>query len=222
MLLGKLAGRISQEEIETRSSSGALFGKGKVDFEQPCSEHNRWYFLVDQDAIQVSFSSSPLDVTGTLLVKDAVGKQHSLFMCLDPKTEGGGGCRLLPGSTPFCVALGKRLVEFFGGTVCYNNSYEEGEKPGNDLHVPPGEAIFPPALPGDDENKRWYEFENAVHAQKPINSHELEQAQALCRYKKEEETKALIDVLRPLEEYADLQKSTGPSGFSGTSPRYRL
>ena len=88
----------------------------------------------------------------------------------EPDVAGRG---LLPSSTPFWCAVGKRLVEFFGGSVGYmdwDNS--------TDVVVWPKDPTLYRASNGD----AWDDLQRMIHNIQPVTRAEYEAARSVAAY----------------------------------------
>ncbi len=80
---------------------------------------------------------------------------------------------LMPRSTDFWIAIGKGLVDFFGGTVDYNDcddsdvDYQQPER--SDIHAEDGEE--------------WTEFQERKLAVKPLTKEQLAECRKEASYK---------------------------------------
>lgn len=87
--------------------------------------------------------------------------QHSVYYHFEP--SGGVGRALMPVSTAFWIAIGKGLVDFFGGTVDYADC--------DDVRVnyerPPQGSNCP------EDGRVWQAFEDRIKAVQPLTKKDL-------------------------------------------------
>lgn len=89
--------------------------------------------------------------------------------------EGQNGQRLLcPRSTAFWIATARRLVDFFGGSLIYQDS--EGDKPDY-------QKRRPRKTNGPEDGKPWEDFQRAKFSLKPLTEEELKAADKWAAYK---------------------------------------
>lgn len=76
-----------------------------------------------------------------------------------------GGRLMMPPSTNFWVAIGKRLVQFFGGSIDYNDC--------DDVDVNFRRRNNPRHLNSPTDRDAWYKFQNRLLKLKPLTRNEL-------------------------------------------------
>ena len=93
---------------------------------------------------------------GTFVFQDPLGQCWDWFAHLTDE-EDHPGIILRPGSHVMAVAVGKKLIEMFGGSMIYNDS--------NDIKMTilNKDALFPKKLKKQSSNDRWYQFYQALH-----------------------------------------------------------
>ncbi len=97
-------------------------------------------------------------------------KQHYSTWHWEPEDEG----RLLyPKANPFWIAVGLKLVDFFGGTIVYTDT--DGRKPNH-------RAKKPRQSNNPQDGKPWQDFQDAILAVKPLTKAELRAADKLSAY----------------------------------------
>ncbi len=93
------------------------------------------------------------------------------------ESERARGERLLmPRASAFWIAIGRRLVDFFGGSICYNDC--------GDLN-PNYVSATPRRLNNPSDGLPWRNFQDEKLRLKPITKAELEEADELASYKLE-------------------------------------
>lgn len=108
---------------------------------------------------------------GSLIFRDAVGHSHSWY--IHAETENEDFRELSPGCHGLAVAVGRRLVKFFGGNIQYSDAREDRPF---DLRVSNTQATFPKKLKSQSSDDRWYQFHNALFSEPVLSSQELKQA----------------------------------------------
>lgn len=76
-----------------------------------------------------------------------------------------GGRLLMPPSTNFWVAIGKRLVQFFGGYIDYNDC--------DDVEMNFSRRKKPRYINSPVDGRAWYKFQNRLLKLKPLTRNEL-------------------------------------------------
>lgn len=136
----------------------------------PASQDNQWHisFKASQNDMRATISGSGMSV-GTLQFVDGAGKGHEWGW--HPECVEEDGKLITCGSHGLGIAVAMRLVQFFGGRVCYkDNLYQV------DYEVDPRDARFPPKSPDQTGDCRWYQFQNALMAEAMLTSQEIRQA----------------------------------------------
>ena len=89
--------------------------------------------------------------------------------------EGPGGRRLLmPASTPHNIALGRRLIDFFGGTMRYRDD--------SGVSVNYGTEDGSNAQNGPEEGVDWADLQRRMVAILPIAADEIERVRQFAAY----------------------------------------
>lgn len=89
--------------------------------------------------------------------------------------EGPGGTRLLcPSSTPFWIACGLRLVEFFGGSVTFQDTYDTPDR---------SFPWKPDALNCPEDGEEWESLQARIAAVRPVTADELEECAGFAAHK---------------------------------------
>lgn len=146
-----------------------VFDDRKADFKLPPSKDNSWhldYTKSDDNQIEAK------DISYFVMkFKDAVGSQYKCLIHLDVEDEYAGYRKLLnPGSTAVWHAIGKRLVDFFGGKMLYSDA-EDYDDP-NNWYVNE-KAKYPERVEGQSSDDRWYQFYSALFNEPVLRPDEL-------------------------------------------------
>jgi hypothetical protein len=87
--------------------------------------------------------------------------------------ESSGNRGLSPNATAWWIAAAKRLVDFFGGSVDFNDcdsidvDYEKEPNP----------------LNGASDNEEWYQLQQAIFDVQPLTDEEIQDAERYAAYK---------------------------------------
>jgi hypothetical protein len=114
----------------------------------------------------VTVTASPHDPTlANICWRDPAGEEQRVLYFFEWSAAGRG---LMPPSTAFWVAVGWRLVEFFGGSVVYNDA--EGLTP---------DFVRPAREDGRvEDGPEWKAFQERKLAVPPLTVEELGEAEA--------------------------------------------
>lgn len=169
--------------------------KGKPNLSEPPSKNNRWHLkpVIDDDN-----KIEPTDVRyNTISFQDAVGSNYNCLIHLDCEDEYFNyGKSLNPSSTPIWHAIGKRLVDFFGGKMLYSDCSDYDDP--NNWYVNEN-AKFPARVSGQDSDDRWYQFYYALFNEPILLSKEIIENKDVYKYLHDRE-KQLFDYLEYLEK----------------------
>jgi hypothetical protein len=192
-----------------------------IDASLPSSADNTWRLVFEGwvHELKVTPNSGGYDALshGNLMFKDAAGQQYAWM--LHTETEEENTRSMLPSSHPLGVAVGIRLVKFFGGTVCYNDGVDE-EKPSNRLRKSPARAKFPPKTKDQTSNDRWHQFQNALRAEPMLTVKELEHAAKFAAYPSTDKYVVLLERLKVEESRRLLDEASAPAtGIPRSGPR---
>lgn len=101
--------------------------------------------------------------------------------------EGDGGTRLLfPLSTPFMCALCKKLVEFFGGELIYDESCDEDDVE-NVLRVKPKPTVDP------KDDSTYEPFQKRLSAVTPLTMDDINEGKIVSAYDHDHDHDYLFD-----------------------------
>lgn len=100
---------------------------------------------------------------------------HNVLYHMEPY---GGGRLLMPRSTAFWISIGIRLVDFFGGSIDYQDCDDIDE----DYAVEEKTDLM--NCPEDGEE--WQDLQNRIFSLKPIGKKELNRCDKLAAYKIED------------------------------------
>lgn len=168
---------------------------------EPCGEGHCWHLVFPR---RPDFGIQPnadlADISfGQLRFTDLAETTHEWSFHAEVEEEDGK--MLHPGSHGLGAAVGRRLVDFFGGRVDYHDldnppSYKKS----------PRRAKYPTKTPGQSSDDRFYQFYNTLLAEPLLTSDELRQGAALssCGEVRECEEKliAVLDIANAAQELA--------------------
>ncbi len=106
-----------------------------------------------------------------LLREDGEGYRKMLYQFESSRTAGSHV--MLIRSVALNIAVGRRLVEFFGGTV----GYQDCSAVGIDLAVPAPQDSYP------EDGKAWNDFERRKSEVKPLTREEISECEKWAAYK---------------------------------------
>lgn len=169
----------------------------------PAGEDNPWSISFEPSS---SFELAPAENSelsfGRILFTDIAGQSHGWFFHAEADTEDHK--LVSPPSSRLSIAVGRRLVRFFGGQLIYDDNKETvgtRKSPRKALYPPPSRQprgeIFNP-------NARWYLFQNALDSMKLITSLEMEEASKWAAYKSASRDEKLLEVLIREENHQSL------------------
>lgn len=205
-VIGKLAGEPWEVVVSNQ--------KGGINPEIPTSEENSWriHFPGHHDTLKIR-SSNMFAEMGRMLFTDASGKAHAWNW--HTETEEENWKLLSPGSHALAISVGKRLIEFFGGEICYADTTDK-----IDYRVPNEKARFPRKTLDQTPNDRWYQFQNALRAEALLTRAELEEAINIAGGKNEYTKLMKALDTRSTEELKQGMEKTLPLP-PGTAPKHK-
>lgn len=172
------------------------------DVDQPTSKENTWSikFSRRNKGLGIDMSASKDAGHGSLAFVDASGNPHSWYFHAENENEVDKLLR--PGSHGFAVAVGRRVVKFFGGHLIETDFNDKVS-----LQVPNARAKFPKKLPTQSSDDRWYQFYNALQSEPVLSASELKSAmdqhggneghQELLQYLQVQEKRDRLDEVLP-------------------------
>jgi hypothetical protein len=168
---------------------------------QPPSKSNRWHLKPNKDDDN---KIEPTDIRYCSIdFQDAVGSHYNCMIYLDIEDEYFNYGKLLnPGCTAIWHAIGKRLVDFFGGKMLYSDarSYDDPDN----WYINEN-AKFPARVSDQDEDDRWYQYYAALFNETLLHSTEILENKGDYKYLHDRE-KQLVDYLEYLERVKLVEK----------------
>lgn len=190
------------------------------DFGLPCSENNTWHYLFfpKEEQFGIKAASHSFLSHGILSFPDITSQQWGWFFHQENEEDDWKTVR--PGSHALAVAVGRRLVEFFGGEVVYSDCEEKDEP---DFKRKNYQCEFPKRLKNQAPNSRFYQFQNALDKVSLISVQELDDGLRDCSRRDYNKSPLihLRDLLVIKEEQDSLHKIF-PSAIDNSTPRLRL
>ena len=189
------------------------------DPDRPSSRDNPWHVAfsgawADRPRAESPAGSGELS-HGYLVFTDQAGTAHRWFF--HQETEDEDHKLLSPGSHGLAVAVGRRLVRFFGGKLKEADTRTEPEF---DLRVGNARAKFPEKKRHQVGDARWYQFHNALNAEPVLSVQEL--ASAIDQYGGNDSHRALLASLEAYERKRALEavaKQSARPRSPGSSPK---
>lgn len=144
-------------------------GKVKPDLNSPSQRGNSWYLRPVEDG-KSKIEPTTIDYF-VITTEDCAGSRYRVLIHLD--SEDGAfplSKQLLPPSTAVWCAVGKRLVDFFGGKIIFSDC-SDFEDPNNYYQVKKGK--YPPKKPTQDSDDRFYQYANALNSESLLTPKEI-------------------------------------------------
>lgn len=196
--IGKLAGtpyEFDAHSITTGPPGKRITTKPPFDPDRPASKANPWHHeFHDSQVWGEGIDGRGMSTVRVCFVDGAGNPWQWLFHAED--SDNPDVKTLAPDSHAMGIAIGRRLVEFFGGQITYNDA-----KDGVDYEVPNKQALFPVKTLRQSSDDRWYQYENALRALPVLTSTELEWAATQSSYGKLlKPEESLVNYLRAREK----------------------
>lgn len=114
---------------------------------------------------------------------------HHVLYFLEADNDDGGR-EMLPPSTAFWIAMGKRLVDFFGGQVVYRDNISADEA---DDHMYKRATKPRKEIVTARDGRVWQALQEELATLTPLTIEEVDAARALCGYPDRQEYGFLSD-----------------------------
>ena len=173
-----------------------VFDDRKADFKLPPSKKNPWHFkFIKNDENNIE----PSDISYFVMrFEDPVGGHYKCLLHLDVEDEYSDYRKLLnPSATAVWHAIGKRLVDFFGGKMLYSDASDYDDP--NNWYVNDN-AKYPARVQGQDGDDRWYQFYSTLFNEPVLRPDELLEDKSMEGYLTDRE-KNLYGHLQYLEKF---------------------
>jgi hypothetical protein len=197
--------KIVGNDFTQSNSSGSYVNKNK-----PSSDGNGWSvkFPKDEDN-QISYPKmgSIFNPYFNFYFKDCIGEKHScmfFFEGYESEYAMNGEKTMNPDSSPLWGAIGKRLVDFFGGKVLFSDS-ADSDNPDNWYVC--DNPKYPAKVDGQSSNARWHLYQNALFNEPILKAQEIKDMYDRTRYNDREETRQLINYLEKYEAAEELAQT---------------
>ena len=186
-----------------------------INSDLPSQKDNAWFHVFSSDIKNQTFLkleanhffSDMLDIN----FKGLSGERHQWHFFNETEYE---DCKLLnPSSSALAIAIGIRLIKFFGGYIQFNDCDEK-----INLKVPNSKAIFPKKTKSQTSDDRWYQFQNALYHEPLLTTKELLFALKNCSYNTISSEK-MLEKLTIIESREDLNKKLPDASKIKTKPR---
>lgn len=177
----------------------SCFNQASFDIKLPSSEDNSWHLKpVKNDN---SIENKDIDYL-TFDFKDLCNSQYHclyhLYLEDDEYAINNEKC-INPKSMAVWLAIGKRLVDFFGGKMLYADSLDYESK--DSWYVNHKKTKFGPNKKQQefDANRRWYQYHNALNSEQILTAKEIKDMIPLSGYGLDERTELLVGYLEKYE-----------------------
>jgi hypothetical protein len=176
-------------------SSNSKKEKKPINPEQEGSEKNPWHirFKDDEDNYVI-----PEDLNYCQLIfKDLAENNYSALISYDYEDDSNmlNGEKLLnPSSEVVWCAIGKCLVDFFGGKMIYSDTNDDK------FYVNKKAPQFPKQKAEQTSDERWYQYFNALNKVKPIQKADLDFIDNMGVTSVGQRSKKLMDFLEQYEK----------------------
>jgi hypothetical protein len=171
------------------------------NFEQKSSNKNSWYLK----PIETSDNKIEMEEPSWFICEFKDIAKNRLNFSIHTDSDDGHIplCKALyPQSTAMWCAIGKRLVDFFGGQVIYSD-YRNVDDPSNCYLVKHGK--FSKKKKSQDSDDRWHLYYNMLNEEPILTSKEIKDMQPFSSLFSEKD-KILISHLEKYEEMKELEK----------------
>ena len=140
----------------------------EFDLEIPSGPHNPWQVLFERrlELDPRPFQGKRMD-HATFVLRDRTGEEHTWLYFPDSERA---KTLLLEGA--LALAVGRRLVDFFGGSLCDAVSEETIHRVAFD------KALYPQVRALQTDTDRWHQFQNVLRDFPELRAQELEAAMA--------------------------------------------
>ena len=191
----------------------------QVDFSSPASASNSWIvrFMPAKSDFKVQQADHVNDLSFAYVIfSDLAGSAHRWELSSEHEDEDS---RLLhPDSTALSVAVARRLLRFFGGSLQYNSSLvsecDEKRAPRTALY-PPNPRAASARLSSDE---RFDAFQNALHQFPALSPQEIRDAAAHSSYGITPACQRLLDRLEVEASHQQISNAT-PTPAPSSRPR---
>lgn len=184
-----------------------------ADTTQLSSENNRWAYVLNDGDFSVEMANSKRLMGAYGELHFAAFKKVNYEWYLHMEDENEEHVLLNPGSHPVAIAMGCRLVDFFGGTVQYNDSNERINR-----RVPVEKSLFARHRKTDDS--RLDALTNALRETGPLLSKEILRTYRWAAYQQEDEIQQILEECRKYERQAWLESSLPAPTQHTRAPRF--
>ncbi len=179
-------------------------GLSSVDLKNPTSKNNSWYLKPSSDSKGII---EPSDVNYfNFNFKDVADNSYScLFhLNLDDDDYSLNNEKLMsPPSTPAWCAIGKRLIDFFGGKMLYSDAGDFDDSKNWYFCENPK---FPTKSKGQSGDDRWYQYYNLLKNEPILTHKEIIDMKEKTSYWNERDS-SLSDYLSKYELAVSLSES---------------
>ena len=176
----------------------------RVDTACESSASNPWY--LDWEPLKSALYMTGDNGNGSdyfsLHYSTPTGFRH---MLLFPHCEWEVSKLMNPNSTAFAIAIGRRLLDFFGGQMWNDDG---GNRRPADYSIDLLATTFPPRKYHQSPEDRWYQFQNLVHQMVCLSPGEMLDANESASYFQGDDVSAMANFLGAIHDQKQLQKNT--------------
>ena len=175
------------------------FNNDPFDENEPTGKNNSWHLkpvkneneIVNKDIDYLTFEFQDLCNNHYL------GMYH-LYLEDDTHALNNEKC-MNPNSTPVWLAIGKRLVDFFGGKMMFADCSDDSDP--KNWYIGKSAKYGPKNKESDanDGDSRWYQFFNALNTESMLTAKEIKDMIPNSAYPNEERTEHLLSYLDKYE-----------------------
>lgn len=143
-----------------------VFNEKPFDINSPSSQNNPWRMVFER-CLGKTIGS---EIVGCFNIQFVTldGEEHSWFASME--TEEEDSLVMLPGAHSLSMLVGKRLVDFFGGRVLFNDMYDWENKNYSYKNNTPH---YGKKLKKQSSDERFYQFFNELNNFEPLSEKDL-------------------------------------------------
>ena len=184
------------------------------DPDQPPSETNNWHLQFEN--LHKTLKIQPSGFThemSTVMFTDAGGTSHGWYFHTEDEHERFK--QLSPAAHALAMAVGRRLVSFFGGQIIYHDSNDKVN-----YRVSATKARFPKMKSSQTSNQRWDQFHGLLADEPMLTAAELRKA--IERMGTRESDECLLKKLEAIEKAQRLDQALPSASEAGRRKGPRL
>lgn len=174
----------------------------KYNFNEPTSKENPWYYKpLKSDYNHIEIKNTDYFV---FHFKDCVGSHYQSLFHFDIEDDDFDNGKLMgPRSCANWGAIGKRLVDFFGGKMMYADCQDPDDV--KNWHIGKNPK-YPPRKKGQDSDDRWYQYYNVLAKEPILTKDEILNMKDFCAAWVDRDEK-LVEYLTKYEQAIELSNN---------------